>query len=189
MNTAFRHARLGKQSQSSDTRPASIFKVKLNCSLVQAWPLFLEPVCVSGGRWPWRKGRPHPLCLLPRSSALGLTAWVVALPDSSAGHLWAVPFAHNPVWLFCSAPFLHTGGMTLWNHPEEESRSCGNLQLAFLQATFIQISELHRVRRSRPPIGSSLSGPHWGLVSTEDLLSSLRGTSKEGWKGKWRSRS
>ena len=25
MNTAFRHARLGKQSQSSDTRPASIF--------------------------------------------------------------------------------------------------------------------------------------------------------------------
>lgn len=40
-----------------------------------------------------------------------------------------------------------------------------------------------------PPVGSSLSGPHWGLISTEDLVSSLRGTSKEGWKGKWKSRS
>ena len=73
--------------------------------------------------------------------------------------------------------------------PVPSTSSMRKLQLAFLQATFVQISEQHRVRRSRPPGGSSPSGPHWEFFSTEDLVSPLRGTSKEGWKSRWKSRS
>ena len=127
----------------------------------------------------------HPLCLVLRGSAPGHTAWVVAPPNTCE------QCPSRTALRGCSVhpPFLHTGRLTLWNHPEEESRSCGKLQLAFLQATFVQISEQHRVRRSRPPGGSSPSGPHWEFFSTEDLVSPLRGTSKEGWKSRWKSRS
>ena len=112
-----------------------------------------------------------------------LTQLLCWAPVSSAPHA-------SPAWLFFSTPFSHTGGVTLWNHRAEESRSWGNVQLAFLQATSFRFLSCTGWGGPPPtPIGSSISGPHWGLVSTEDLFSSLRGRSKEGWKGRWKCRS
>ena len=53
---------------------------------------FIPGACVHVRRqMTLEEGRPHPLCLLPRGSALERTMWVVASPNSSAGHQWAVP--------------------------------------------------------------------------------------------------
>lgn len=163
MNTAFHHARLGKLSQSLDTCPGSVFKVKLNCSSVQAWPLFLEPVYTSGGRWPWRKGGPSTV-----SRAEGLSPRAYSLSCSPTQHLWAMPLAHSPAWLFCSSPFLTHRRSDFVNSPRRGKQElwelAAGLPSGHIRSDFwaAQGEEVQAPRRLLAKWASLRDRFHWG---------------------------
>lgn len=92
----------------------------------------------------------HTAWVLPPPRGPGCMAWLQTPPVFSAGCLWAVPEMHKCVWWPCSLSFLTYKKCDFVKSARKESRSCGNLSLAFFQGSFIQVSRMHRAGNSGP---------------------------------------